>query len=127
MENNPDYLQNTISMGYNVEIDVWKIKGDFYLGHDKPDYKIDFGFLRSIKMWCHAKNLEALEVMLDNDINCFWHENDDFTLTNSGYIWTYPKKQVTPKSIIVCHDLENTKKMSQLDISGVCSDFVALV
>ena len=33
--------------------------------------------------------------------NFFWHQQDDFTLTNRGYIWTYPGKCITPMSIMV--------------------------
>lgn len=40
--------------------------------------------------------------MLEQNIkNCFWHQEDDYALTSSGYIWTYPDKLLTDKSIIV--------------------------
>jgi hypothetical protein len=41
LENNPDYILNTLKLGYDCEIDVWKINNKLLLGHDKPDYKID--------------------------------------------------------------------------------------
>ena len=39
-ENHPDYIRQAIDLGYNVEIDVWRIGGKFILGHDEPQYEI---------------------------------------------------------------------------------------
>ena len=33
--------------GYDVEVDVWSIDKQFYLGHDKPQYKIERSFLQN--------------------------------------------------------------------------------
>ena len=27
---------------------------------------------------------------IDKTFNYFWHQNDKFTLTSKGYIWTFP-------------------------------------
>ena len=35
-ENNPNYIEAAINLGYDVEIDVWFIDGKFMLGHDEP-------------------------------------------------------------------------------------------
>ena len=35
-ENNPDYIDDTIRLGYDVEVDVWMIEGVLFLGHDEP-------------------------------------------------------------------------------------------
>ena len=59
-ENSIEYIEEALDMGYNVEIDVWVIDNKFYLGHDNPLYEVDFLFLINNKLWCHAKNLEAL-------------------------------------------------------------------
>ena len=34
LENNPDYISETIGKGFDVEIDLWVKKGQLYLGHD---------------------------------------------------------------------------------------------
>jgi hypothetical protein len=39
--------------------------------------------------------------MLDNNIHCFWHQKDDFTITSQGFIWTYPGKPVCKNSIFL--------------------------
>ena len=45
MENNPDYILNTLRFGYDCEIDVHLINNELYLGHDAPTYKITVDFL----------------------------------------------------------------------------------
>ena len=123
LENSPDYIKNAIHLGYEVEIDVWYEDG-FWLGHDKPQYKIGIGFLltNASKLWCHAKNIEAMiEMKKEKDINCFWHQEDNITLTSKGYIWAYPGKQPIKNSIAVMPEIYN-------DIikqcHGICSDYV---
>ena len=36
LENQPDYIDEAIALGYDVEIDVWLIDGVLFLGHDAP-------------------------------------------------------------------------------------------
>ena len=120
-ENNPTYIQSAIKKGYNVEIDVW-YKNAFFLGHDRPQFKVSQKFLENKKFWCHAKNLEALEKLQKLKTKYFWHQEDDYTLTSNGYIWTYPGKKLSKKSICVLPEL-NKKKLPKL-ISGICSDFI---
>ena len=121
-ENHPDYIEETLCQDFEVEIDVWWIDDSgFWLGHDKPQYLVDEHYLENQKFWCHAKNIEALSKMLDNNnIHCFFHQEDDVTLTSKGYIWTYPNKQLTDKSIAVLpKELDKS-----LNCYGVCTDFV---
>ena len=120
-ENNPTYIQSAINKGYNVEIDVW-YKNAFFLGHDRPQFKVSQKFLENKKFWCHAKNLEALEKLQKIKTKYFWHQEDDYTLTSNGYIWTYPGKKLSKKSICVLPEL-NKKKLTK-SISGICSDFI---
>ncbi len=123
-ENSPSFIDAAIHAGFEVEIDVWLNSGELFLGHDNPQYPVDLEFLNSRPLWCHAKNFNALTYMLENNITCFWHEEDDFTLTSNNQIWTYPLKKVEKRSIIVCKTLEDTQKYAKKDIFGVCSDFV---
>ena len=46
LENNPNYIDNTLKLGYDVEVDVWSIDKQFYLGHDEPQYKIEKVFYK---------------------------------------------------------------------------------
>ncbi len=122
LENNPDYIKNAINLEFNVEIDVWYSNNTFWLGHDNPEHQIGLYFLlaNSDKLWCHAKNIEAIvEMKKEKDLNCFWHQEDDITLTSKGHIWAYPGKQPIKNSIAVMPELYND------DVSkciGICSD-----
>lgn len=127
-ENKPEYIEDTIRLGFDVEIDVWFINGEWFLGHDEPQYQIDLEWIdkRSDRLWVHCKNIEAVEYFYENEddckeINWFWHEGDTLTLTSYGYVWAYPGKQPIKKSIAVMPELNKD------DVSycvGICSDFI---
>jgi hypothetical protein len=120
-ENSIPAINVALYHGLDVEIDVWFKNDKWYLGHDKPKYIIDESFLENKRLWCHAKNLNAFNLMLKNKkINCFWHQNDDFALTSKGYIWTYPTKDTRDNSIVV---LRSKKDKIPKKCFGICSDF----
>jgi len=122
LENSPEYITQALKKGYEVEIDVWYINEMFYLGHDEPTYEIEESFLENTNFWCHAKNLESLQKMLSNSkIHCFWHQDDDYTLTSRGIIWTYPGKTLTLNSICVLPEWVEQKEINCL---GICSDYI---
>jgi len=120
-ENHPKYIGDAIYQGFDVEIDVWCFgDGGYWLGHDKPQYHVDENFLENPRLWCHAKNIEALYKMNINSlIHCFWHQEDDVTLTSRGYLWTYSGKQLTSNSIAVLPD-----KKPEVEVAGICSDYI---
>ena len=126
-ENKIKYLMEAISSGYQVETDVWVKGGTFYLGHDMPQYVVDKDFLLRSELWCHAKNLDALCYLLKLGAHCFWHQDDDFTLTSGGYIWTYANKELCSKSICVLPEVAHYSNKDILISSGICSDIVAVM
>ena len=126
-ENKPGYIHKALWQGFDVEIDVWYIDDEFWLGHDIPQYKIEENFLENPRLWCHAKNIDTLYKMTSNSlIHCFWHQDDDVTLTSRGYLWTLPGKQLTKKSICVLPEFEDKKSKVILpkNVAGICSDFI---
>jgi len=129
LENSPGYIDEAIAKGYDVEIDLWRVNDDWLLGHDEPQYEIDLNWIskRSIKLWVHCKNVEALSYLIINkkesrNINYFWHESDTVTLTSLGYIWAFPGKQPIESSIAVMPELENDSLQRCI---GVCSDYIS--
>ena len=121
-ENKPEYIMNTLQKGYDVEVDIWSVDKQFYLGHDEPQYKIERSFLQNKHLWCHAKNIEAFYRMIDdNKIHCFFHDKDKVALTSKGYFWSSSENKMTNKSICVMppnsQDLPN-------NIAGVCSAYI---
>jgi len=126
IENSPIHIQNIID-NYNldVEIDVWYFEtGQWFLGHDFPQYSIEDYFLlhNADKIWCHAKNLQALLHLKFLNVNYFWHQNDDFTLTSNGFIWTYPNMPVTINSVIV--DLSENWITKNYKCYAICADYI---
>jgi len=129
-ENEPTYIDKAIKEGFDVEVDVWYIKTEqfgwqLFLGHDKPDYGIDFRWFldRLTKLWVHCKNVEALIYFQEcgYPVNYFWHEEDTVTLTSLNYIWAYPGKQPIKSSIAVMPEINDESIEGCL---GVCSDYV---
>ena len=43
-ENKPDFIRSALNYSFDVEVDIWFIDDNFYLGHDSPDYPIDTTF-----------------------------------------------------------------------------------
>ncbi|GIR20237.1 hypothetical protein CM15mP35_04980 [bacterium] len=62
LENRLDTIEKAIQLGFDVEVDIWLIENQLYLGHNKPQYKVDKKILSSHKekLWIHCKNLESL-------------------------------------------------------------------
>ena len=120
-ENKPSQIMKALAAGYDVEVDVWYQDDQYWLGHDRPQYETSLSFLKNPRLWCHAKNLKALENMLKYDVHCFWHQTDDYVLTSKGFIWTYPNKTICSKSVIMCNDKHN---FVDLNCYAICTDYV---
>jgi len=72
-------------------------------------------------IWCHAKTKSALEALNKISAHYFWHQEDDYTITSKGFIWTYPGKKLLDNSICVLPELANYK---EINCTGICSDFI---
>lgn len=133
-ENNPEYIETAIADGYDVEIDIRydAFNKKLYLGHDEPQYPITWFWLGKYiaNLWIHCKNIEALYEFSHgtSGFNYFWHQEDDFTLTSKNYIWTYPGKTYTSKSIIVMPEWETDVNefvdLRAYNCYSICSDYV---
>ena len=129
LENSPSYIDDALNLGYDVEVDLWADNDGFYLGHDEPTYPIELKWLtdRYLRLWIHCKSLKTVEAMRDLqsnmlvDLNYFFHNTDDCTITSRGHIWVYPGKQPVVNSIAVMPELENEDTTNAY---GICSDFI---
>ena len=113
-ENKPDYILEALAAGYDVEVDVWYVNDQMYLGHDGPETPTTMEFLKTKGIWCHAKNISALQKMLEHpEIVCFFFDKEEAVLTSNGYIWTAPGvEELYPKSISIHPEFNAT------DITG---------
>lgn len=130
VENAPTQIEYALAGGYAVETDVWRLDGDWFLGHDRPQYKVSMKFLRQRGLWLHCKNLAALDELSRTSfrLNYFWHENDSYTLTSHGFIWAYPSHTTSTKTIAVMPEWEDSELRHIPDLAehciGMCSDYV---
>jgi len=132
-ENEPLYIMESLEAGFDAEIDVWYDETiGLRLGHDAPMYLVEESFLENEHLWCHAKNIEALFLMLKNPkIHCFWHEKDKTTLTSKNYVWTYPGVKalsgvsvaVMPETVVIPDGYEAFRPKELSGCAGICSDF----
>jgi len=128
-ENTKEYIQNAIFEGFYVEVDVINITQDLLIvGHnsEKPSDHINLGWLNNYGGYCifHAKTEQALNRLLELKYHCFFHKNDDFTLTSEGLIWVHPKAEVNAcdERAIFCMPEEREQDL-YMPIGGVCTDY----
>jgi hypothetical protein len=130
-ENNPQYIENAISKGFDVEIDIWYdiLDKTFYLGHDNSQYIIEWFWLLKYKnyLWIHCKNIESLFKFTykTSGFNYFWHQNDDYTLTSKNNIWSYPGKIYNNNAVIVMPEWNNPNWdiLKVANCYGICTDY----
>ena len=115
-----------LDKNFDVEIDLWYLDS-WYLGHDEPQYPVEFEYIWKNRMnfWCHAKNKEALYQLLRYpSINCFWHQEDDYTITSKNFIWVYPNKPLLNNSICVMPEKAHYLDEDLKKCYGICSDHI---
>lgn len=128
LENNPEHLEHVMQK-YSVEVDLRVHKNKLYLGHDECQYEIkyDWLFKNYPLLWIHCKNVEALEYCSKTVfLHYFWHNTDDYTITNKNVIWAYPgKRKVNEFTILVMPEQHwSEKEILSFEPYGICSDYV---
>jgi hypothetical protein len=122
-ENTVEYIVAALFEGYDVEIDIRFMSNKFYLGHDIPQEECSIAILQRTDTWIHAKDIITLhECMMHGFPNVFFHDRDDVVLTSSGYLWTFPGKELTTRSIQVMPEISNHNFNDYC--FGICSDRV---
>jgi hypothetical protein len=124
-ENSPEQIDKVIAAGFDVEIDLWYNKNNYFLGHDGPDYEINIVWLteRASQLWIHCKNGLALEKMsATKNLNYFWHQGDEYTLTSKKYAWVYPGKKLLLNSVCVLPEIKFIDGFLD-DCYAICTDY----
>lgn len=127
-ENTKDYLEFAyFDKKYDVECDLIAYNGILYYGHDEPQEVANTNFLQNEGVWCHAKNLEAMVILLNMRTNCFWHEEDTITITSNKNIWCYPGIFPNSKKAVWL-DLLNVPLPKIIgNIYGICGDDAGVI
>jgi len=120
-ENHPDYVRKALSLGYHAEIDIHYVSGKLYLGHDNPQFEIDFSFLFNANLWVHCKNIEVMELLVGTTLLNFFAHEEGIIITLNGYLWTAPGLQLTNKSIAVMPEMSENWNIS--NAIGICTDY----
>lgn len=125
-ENTIDYIEEAITAGYNVKIDIWLLDRQWYLGHDYPGEKIELSFLERPEIWIQARNLVGYVSLYNNTkAHVFWHNKDDFVFTSKGIKWANTNV-LTQDGVMLMpeynrHHFEMIK-LGHLQPLGICSD-----
>ena len=122
-ENKIEYINQALEQSFDVEIDLWFLNKNFFLGHDKPQYKVTRNYLKNKKFWIHAKNLECFYELSKFNLNYFWHESDKVIFTSKGFYWNFPGTKLNKNSVYVLPE-NNIKFNRSLDYIGICSDYI---
>jgi hypothetical protein len=126
LENKESEIRDRLYEGWDVEIDVWYIDGEWWLGHDNPSSRfIDTSILTHPHVWVHCKHLPALVQCIQlGNIHCFTHDSDEATLTSNQYIWCYPGKILEKKSVCVMPERNNFTIDDIYMSEYICSDYL---
>lgn len=116
-ENTNEQIKKAINAGFFVEVDVWGIKGELWLGHDRPKEK----YIESPKMIFHCKDIHAAEICRLMGVHYFLHELDKRVLTSFGYLWTFPNQQIGTNSIACLPELYPKWDISKA--AALCTDY----
>ena len=123
-ENTPKSTDKALNAGFDVELDIWVLGTDIFLGHDQPFFKISLDFLKDRKehLWLHLKNFESADFFFGFvGFNYFAHENDPYVITSKGYVWSYPGKCLSQKKIILMPEWNAGDHIQ--GATGICTDY----
>jgi hypothetical protein len=126
-ENKLEYIDKAIQQGYDVETDLRTRNKELYLGHDTPDYKVTIEWLleRRENLWIHIKDYDSLLAVMDTRLKYFCHEQDKYTLTSNGFIWSHDlKNKMNQKCIVPLLSKQSVIDYKQNDFYAVCTDYV---
>jgi hypothetical protein len=128
LENTQPYIQEAINKGYDVKIDIWVKDGKLHLGTDEPKTPLDIDWLERnhTKLWLQCRNIEVISKFTELDsrggnIHFFWHDGNQISLTNRGYMWC-ESGEVVPGGIVY----QPVESDIIEGFYGVCSDNIEI-
>jgi hypothetical protein len=68
-----------------------------------------------------SKNIDALKVLVSQNVNCFFHKSDDVVLNSKGHLWILAGKNLK-KSISALPEMSNN--INLFNCAGICSNFI---
>ena len=130
-ENRPSYIDSAIQLGYEVEVDLRYINGEFWLGHDIGQYKIELSWMEPRKemIWFHCKDIESsLELLKFVNYKFFCHSNDPYVLTSTNKLWVHDLKgKINKNCIIPLLDKKDISTYINDAPYAICTDYVSKI
>jgi len=129
LENNLENIKKRAETGLYSEIDIWRVRDTWFVGHDTPNTPIEFDYILQYSnyLWIHAKNKEAFEELANlrkegRNLCFFWHTTEDYCFTSNLDIIVYPGKSLIENCVFMMPEnscgIEKTSS-----ITHICSDY----
>lgn len=129
-ENRPEAIVACLEQGIGVEIDCWGMEGSCWVGHGRPQYRVEPRLLIDPRVICHAKNVDVVPLLLQLPAVVFCLDHDPFALCSNGLIWTNYGGGVTAQSIMCSPELVGVGETITTFYSrvgtqcyGICTDY----
>ena len=119
-ENQPDTLDEALSHGLDVEVDVRLLRGELLIGHDESTAVCPTWLYDDTRVWFHAKNTGALVYLNNLGKRVFYHTNEDVVMTSKGELWALPGKGFAGSYIVLPERYGNEVPEGAL---GICTDY----
>ena len=133
LENTKHYIDSALDKGFDVEVDLWKIERNYYLGHDNPENKVELEWLdeRKKNIWLHTKNFNCFESLLDinNDFIYFYYTAEPVVMVSNRVIWSHAPTEMSVYKNCVIPLLEKSQIIENNFFAwyGICTDFPTLL
>ena len=132
-ENDPEYIEKALKLGYHVAVDVWLIPENnqptLALGDLQPKYKVSLDFLQSPGIIARTTNIVCLQYLLSNCVHVVTNGSTP-SLSSQGLIWTPAGSRiVTPERVLVMPEwfTSDLKTAIRAPCKGFCSDYISSV
>lgn len=125
LENKPTQIE-LASKFFIVEVDIRKIKNEYFLGHDFPQHCVSLEWLNKHKsrLFLHCKNNEAYSCNKLTEFHRFVHENENTVVCSKGYIIKHPNFKPVENSYNMMPEISEYETIETvLKSKAVCTDF----
>jgi hypothetical protein len=125
-ENSPALIRRALEEGFGVEVDLWEIDGAHFLGHDAPTYPVD---LTQFDLPGIVFHLKTPHVPALRHADAFAIDNDRYSLTLRGALWTNYGQPAGPAAIVCAPELVANSEPLEAFVGrsararGICTDF----
>ena len=125
-ENDPQVIRQVLDHGLSVEVDLWEIEGRHFFGHDSPAYLVNLAEFDVQEVYFHLKTPHVPRLL---HADAFAIDNDRYSLTLRGWLWTNYGQPVSAQSIMCAPELVGHREpldgfVSRCrDAAAICTDF----